>query len=119
MPKVLRTDTRVSGGPGIAPAISGCICGIATFIRPPLPPDRAGGVSSIIETSRPAAKGQVTHRSGANRRPQRRALPSDQFVRSEEIIGLDDLAQFFFRRAVPAVGVGMVAFHQFLIAGLD
>src|ERR1700722_19218903 len=47
------------------------------------------------------------------------ARASDQLVRPQEIIRLDDLAQFVFRRPVAAVGVGMVALHQFLVFGLD
>src|ERR1700677_2199594 len=46
-------------------------------------------------------------------------LRSDQLVRPQEIIGLDDLAQFVFRRTVAAVGVGMVALHQLLVFRFD
>ena len=37
----------------------------------------------------------------------------------EVIIGLDDLAQLVFRGAIPAIGVGVMAFHQLLEPRLD
>ena len=35
------------------------------------------------------------------------------------VIGLDDLSEPVLRAAVAAIGVGMKAFHQFLVARLD
>ena len=41
------------------------------------------------------------------------------FADFEIIVRLDDLAQAILQRAVAAIGVGMVALHQFLEARLD
>src|SRR5262245_40610356 len=65
-----------------------------TAVRPPRSMHMAGGL-----VPRPA-----------------RSAGSD---RLEVIVSLDDLPQLVFGGAVAAVGVGMMAFHQFLEAHLD
>src|SRR5690606_2715267 len=44
---------------------------------------------------------------------------SAQACLSEQPVGLDHLAEPVFRTPVAAIRIGMVAFHQFLIACLD
>src|ERR1700749_1459177 len=115
MPKSCRTDTLMSGAPGTASAWAAvCICDIANFINPSLPRASRGRLAPDLSELAAEAKARGgPHYSGRLR------MASDQLVRSGIIIGLDDFPQFFFRRPVGAIGVGMGLFNQFLVAGLD
>ena len=91
------------------------------------PPDRIAGEHRLWEGE--LLRAEIIDPSFPRWRPARtgrRPCPSpcgefrsDQLVRPQEIVGLDDLAQFVFRRTISAIGVGMVAFHQFLVFRFD
>src|SRR5947208_17119322 len=104
MPNSWRTDTFRSGGPATSETSAGDA--VATFMNPPRPPHRKRGPSLI--SAEPYKRSR-----------RREKAASDQLLAAQKIVGLDDLAQFLLRRAVAAVGVGMVALDQVLVAGLD
>src|ERR1700683_3726069 len=137
MPNSLRTDTRVSGRPGAA-SDSTRVC--IEFIGPPRSPAR--GKERHSHTRIPGArKTRTLRRTNARRRhplsvltpsstrrgvdgscliPGRRAASrSDELVGAQVIVGLDDLAQFIFRRTIAAVGVRMMPLDQILVPRLD
>src|SRR5947209_15843833 len=100
MPKTLRTDTFRSGGPATAGASASEP--VSTFMNPPGRAARAAGKNEPYSRSRLRRKGA-----------------SDQLLAAQKIVSLDDLAQFLLRRTVAAVGVGVMALHQILVARLD
>src|SRR5208283_5306554 len=56
----------------------------------------------------------------ADGKPLSRARPRlDELVGAQVVIGLDDFAQFVFRRTIAPIGVRMMAFDQILVARLD
>src|ERR1700691_4795688 len=98
MPNSFRTDTRVSGNPGMASAASVWGCDVATFINPPFPPARRAGLEPLKRRPfRRKAGGHPSANGGPPPRLNRRPA-SDQLVGPQVVIGLDDFAQFLFRR---------------------
>src|SRR5271156_3194449 len=143
MLKSLRTDTRVSGRPGAGSDFTRVSI---EFIGPPRSP--AGGKERHFHTRIPGARKKPALASGHARRrhplsipapcstgrPRRRCgLPdprsanrclrpesrSDELVGAQVIVGLDDLAQYVFRRTIAAICVRMMPLDQVLVPRLD
>src|SRR5208283_3755206 len=117
--KSARAETVVSGNPeSFAAAFSR-----ATTLHPPWrafgdPVRRRSGrygLNMCSSQERLAAFGNMFQVSREPRPDGART--SDEVGGSQGSIGVDDLPQFFLARAIPAVGVGMVALDQVLVAG--
>src|ERR1700734_3743912 len=119
MPNALRTDTRVSGRPGAGwdPTMA-----CTEFIGPPH--YSAARRERLSHTRIPGAR-KKRALTATSQPPEWRAVPraptlqSDELIGAQEIVGLDDLAQSFFRRTIAPVRVRMMAFDQFLISRFD